>query len=498
MQAHQLNRNQLIHKIYSDGYISVDDFLEQIIFLYRNVAQKEKYYIKMMNKYEYINSGNHNEMIRLDKLIRRNYVDWYLHKERKNKYASQRPDVIDFYHSLNLYGNKKVSDSKRKISMASDNIEILIGLMIDIDIKESIFSNINPYDVYKFLVEEKILNGVVPGVNAIIVSGAGLHLITKFKYPIPATEKTKVLINNMQDCFRKEIEDQLVIKHRNNFKTDKLSITTSTRVNTSYNSKNFEKVKFLLVNEELMELSKLQEAFDKIKPYSREKNKPKKLFYIGSNKSTKKAQKTYILLEDRKNDLIKLQLEYSENCESYEEKMCFLYCNFTLQQLIHNYVDTQLHENVAFEDIELTIEKRKELFMIAYEETIEFNNRFKKPYKPRQLRSKMNTLTKKDYKFTTQTIIAWLDIPPSIQWKLKTIAMDSVVKARNKERMRIISQQRKANRRNSNGLTLKQQELVHLKETILKIKQKEPTISNRELARRLAISESKVRTTLKK
>lgn len=33
------------------------EFLEQIRFLYKNIKDKEQYYIKMMNKYEYLSFG---------------------------------------------------------------------------------------------------------------------------------------------------------------------------------------------------------------------------------------------------------------------------------------------------------------------------------------------------------------------------------------------------------------------------------------------------------
>ncbi|WP_332933507.1 LuxR C-terminal-related transcriptional regulator [Clostridioides difficile] len=55
---------------------------------------------------------------------------------------------------------------------------------------------------------------------------------------------------------------------------------------------------------------------------------------------------------------------------------------------------------------------------------------------------------------------------------------------------------RQENRRNENGLTKKQQELLDLKNELLKLKEK--GLSNRSIAKQLNISESKVRTTLKK
>ncbi|MDU8729629.1 LuxR C-terminal-related transcriptional regulator, partial [Clostridioides difficile] len=55
---------------------------------------------------------------------------------------------------------------------------------------------------------------------------------------------------------------------------------------------------------------------------------------------------------------------------------------------------------------------------------------------------------------------------------------------------------KKLARRNENGLTKKQQELLDLKKELLKLKEK--GLSNRSIAKQLNISESKVRTTLKK
>ena len=462
---------QRLHEIQTSEHIKVSDFLEQITFLYRNVPNKDKYYIKMMNKYDYLGHAAHSEMVRLDKLIQRNYAEWYLHSERENIYITQRPDILDLYHSLNLYGSKKVEGSKRKIAMDTDNIEMLIGLMIDIDVNESIFSNLEIHQLYEFLIEEKVIGEVIPNVNALVYSGKGLHLLIKFKYPVPATEKTKKLVEGMQDCFRKELQEHLVIKGKNKYKTDTLSLITSTRVNTSYNSKNFEKVKFTIVNDEFLELNELQKIYDKIKPYSRKKNQPQKVFHLGLSKKTTSPQKTYMMLQDRKNDLKKLQEKYQEHCKDYEEKICFLYCNFSIQQLIHNYIATELKGEVSFNDIELTKQQMKNFFDIAFEETVEFNSNFEKPYKPRQMRSKMNILTKKTYKFTTVKIIQWLNIPEEIQYNLKMTLTKEVSDRRKKDRSKRRAAEYKVLRRNENGLTKREQDKQDLIEQIKKLKE---------------------------
>lgn len=482
------NPSQKIHHIYTNEYIDTDDFLEQFHFLYRNVANKDQYYVKMMNKYEYLGYAPTYEMVRLDKLIKKDKVDWYLHSERENPFITQKPDIIDFYHSLNLYGDLRDEENKKKRLMTTENIKLLVGLMIDIDIKNSFFNNMEAHEVYEFLREEKIIGEVIPPVNAIVYTGAGLHLIIKFKYPVPATEKSRNLVTSMQDCFTNQIREQLIIRENNKLKLDTLSLTTSTRINKSFNSKEFNRVKFVIVDEELQELRELQKIFDKIKPYSRVKNAPKKIVQLGMSKSAGQARKAYVLLEDRKNDLIKLQQVYPEHCEGNEEKMCFLYCNFTIQQLIHNYIDTKLKgdNDIKFEDIELTKELKKEFFDTAYEETVKFNDDFIKPYKPRQMRSKMNILTKKNYKFSTAKIVSWLDLHEDIQWNLKTIAVTEVVKAREKVRLKKIGEQRKAARRNQNGLTTRQQNTEDTKKNVQMLK--EQGYKQKEVAEKLGKS----------
>ncbi|MBQ9013081.1 MAG: DNA-binding response regulator, partial [Bacilli bacterium] len=58
------------------------------------------------------------------------------------------------------------------------------------------------------------------------------------------------------------------------------------------------------------------------------------------------------------------------------------------------------------------------------------------------------------------------------------------------------NKKRRAERRNENGLTKKQQELQDLKIKILALK--EQNLSNRAIGRQLSISETKVRNILKK
>ena len=124
-------------------------------------------------------------------------------EKRENNFITQRPDIIDFYHSLNLYGDLRSEDNKRKRLMTTENIKLLVGLMIDVDISNSLFNTMSSYEIYEFLVEEKIIGDIIPDVNAVVYTGAGLHLIIKFKYPVPATDKSKKLVSNMQDCFCK-------------------------------------------------------------------------------------------------------------------------------------------------------------------------------------------------------------------------------------------------------------------------------------------------------
>lgn len=96
---------------------------------------------------------------------------------------------------------------------------------------------------------------------------------------------------------------------------------------------------------------------------------------------------------------------------------------------------------------------------------------------------------KAGYWYKNETLIERLGITVEEQRHLKTIIGTRVKYDRNNKK-------RKNKRRNENGLTPKQQELQDLKVKILELK--EQGLSNRAIGRQLNISESKVRTTLKK
>jgi DNA-binding CsgD family transcriptional regulator len=94
---------------------------------------------------------------------------------------------------------------------------------------------------------------------------------------------------------------------------------------------------------------------------------------------------------------------------------------------------------------------------------------------------------KEGYWYKNDTLIDRLEISNSEQNHMKTIIGTEEKYRRNNE---------KRTPRNENGLTKKQQELQDLKKKILELKEQE--FSNREIGRKLKISETKVRNTLKK
>ncbi|MEG2458177.1 MAG: DNA-binding response regulator [Bacilli bacterium] len=96
---------------------------------------------------------------------------------------------------------------------------------------------------------------------------------------------------------------------------------------------------------------------------------------------------------------------------------------------------------------------------------------------------------KEGYWYKNETLIERLGITEDEQRNLKTIIGTRVKYDRNNVK-------RCKERRNENGLTNKQQELKALKTVIIEFKL--TGLSNRAIARKLNISESKVRTTLKK
>ena len=96
------------------------------------------------------------------------------------------------------------------------------------------------------------------------------------------------------------------------------------------------------------------------------------------------------------------------------------------------------------------------------------------------------------YWYKNETLIEILNITLEEQKNLKTIISEQEKYRRCADDKKA---KQKAKRRNNNGLTKKQQELQDLKKQILKLK--EQGYSNRAIAKKFEISESKVRTTLK-
>ncbi|HHY0167864.1 TPA: hypothetical protein ACVT8E_003533, partial [Clostridioides difficile] len=92
------------------------------------------------------------------------------------------------------------------------------------------------------------------------------------------------------------------------------------------------------------------------------------------------------------------------------------------------------------------------------------------------------------YWYKNETLIDRLGITKAEQKHMKTIIGTDEKYDRKNEK-------RRANRRNENGLTRKQQELQDLKKQIMELK--EQGLSNRAIGKMLNISEGKVRTTLK-
>ncbi|MDB8797658.1 winged helix-turn-helix transcriptional regulator, partial [Romboutsia sp. 1001216sp1] len=147
---------------------------------------------------------------------------------------------------------------------------------------------------------------------------------------------------------------------------------------------------------------------------------------------------------------------------------------------------------------------------------IEFNNAFTEPLKETEVQAVLRCIPKaiekfiayeqgvrsgerkriskgmrdkEGYWYKNETLIDRLGITSKEQKHMKTIIGLDEKYDRNNSR-------RRAERRNENGLTKKQQELLNLKKEILEFK--DSGLSNRAIAKQLGISEGKVRTTLKK
>ncbi|MDK3306583.1 DNA-binding response regulator [Clostridioides difficile] len=365
------------------------------------------------------------------------FTQWhYKINELEERYSELIDKKVNVYISHNTFYKPQ-----RRI----ENIKELNAIFIDIDCYNTDYTK----EAVKFFIE-KDLNGIIPNPTMLVDSGRGLYYVLKLE-PVPS--KALPLWYAIQRYIYNQLKE---------FGADAKALdpTRVLRATGTINSKTQTEVEIIDYDGYTYTLKEIQENY---LPELKEKKKKSK----GRPKKVVSLFNEYSLYHARLNDLIKICELRSYDMEGCREVTLFLYRYFTC----------------CFMEDEVQ----------ALECTLELNKCFVKPLRDNEVvkhtKSAETAYKVKKYKFKNSTLIELLSITEEEQKYLKSIIGTNEKYIRNNMR-------RQENRRNENGLTKKQQELLDLKKELLKLKEK--GLSNRSIAKQLNISESKVRTTLKK
>ncbi|MCC0785113.1 DNA-binding response regulator [Clostridioides sp. ES-S-0108-01] len=365
------------------------------------------------------------------------FTQWhYKINELENKCHELIDNKVNVYISHNTFYKPQ-----RRI----ENIKELNAIFIDIDCYNTKYTK----EAVRFFIE-KDLNGIIPNPTMLVDSGRGLYYVLKLE-PVPS--KALPLWYAIQRYIYNQLKE---------FGADAKALdpTRVLRATGTVNSKTQTEVKIIDYDGYTYTLKEIQENYlpELKEKKQKSKGRPKKVISLFNE---------YSLYHARLNDLIKICELRSYDMEGCREVTLFLYRYFTC----------------CFMEDEVQ----------ALECTLELNKQFIKPLRKNEVvkhtKSAETAYNGKKYKFKNSTLIDLLGITEEEQKHLK-----SIIGTNEKYRRKNIK--RNENRRNENGLTKKQQELLDLKKELLKLKEK--GLSNRSIAKQLNISESKVRTTLKK
>jgi len=349
-----------------------------------------------------------------------------------------------------------------KPGRAVSYIRQLRALYIDIDLKKGKTINDAIQEVILLVFDNKI-----PMPSMFVDSGRGLHLYWRIEdAPYQALDTWQALEDYLYNKLKHIGADAKA--------TDAARVL---RLPSTKNSKNKKMCKVLHITEEKYSMYELREK------------------YLGwSKQPNPKAQ----------------QLEFFQTKKQNKCKVKHLFNSYTLHMARINDLKTLCH----MRDYDVKGYRNMILHCFAYwqgiytrdmeqleKEVIELNNAFKEPLKPNEVKAILKCVPKaikkfldwvdtngkvtkgmKDkqgYWYTNKTLIERLGITPEEQKHLKTI-IDT------EEKRRRDYEKRRKNRRNEEGLTKKQVEVMELKNKIKKLK--EEGYSYRAIANQLNIS----------
>lgn len=330
-------------------------------------------------------------------------------------------------------------------------IKELKALYIDLDYYNTGYSK----DAILYALERDYFKKSIPVPNLIIDSGRGLYLVWRIKaVPAQALPLWKVVEEYLYNNLKELGADRNAI-----------DATRILRVVGTINTKSNTVVQIVEKYDYNYSLKELKEEYLPELPEKIVKTK-------GRSKAIVSLFSTYSLYYVRIQDITILCELRSWDLKGHREEILFLYrywnCCFT--------ADTEEALRMA----------------------LELNSQFMEPLQEREVIKATKSAEKvylnkdKQYKYKNVTLIELLEITEEEQQHLKSIIG---TREKNKRKNEVNKAYYKAQRRNRNGLTPKQQELKELKIKVIELK--DEGLSYRKIAEQLNVSLAKVQRALK-
>lgn len=359
-----------------------------------------------------------------------NYKQWHY------KSGELIENAEDILQSINAYVSQNTFyKPQRRI----ENIKELRAVYIDIDCHKTKYTK----EAVKFFLEKDLYGHKIPRPNYLIDSGRGLYYVILIK-PVPSMAMP--LWYAVQRYLYNELKE---------FGADEnaLDPTIVLRVVGTVNSKSNSCVEILDMHNYEYSLREVQEEYlpEIIEKREKKKGRPKKVISLFNE---------YSLYHARVVDIAKICELRDYDVKGHREVILFLYRYFTCCFL---------------SDPDEALEK-----------ALELNAMFKDPLPKNEVitdtRSAERAYEIRKYKYTNVKLINLLDITLDEQQYLKTIISGKEKYRRSADQQK---SEKKAKRRNENGLTKKQHEVEELKIKIIKLKSE--GLKNKLIAEKLSI-----------
>lgn len=369
-----------------------------------------------------------------------NYSQWHYKKDELLEHTGDIINDINAYVSQNTFYRPQ-----RRI----ENIKELRAVYIDIDCYNSKYTK----DAVKYFLENDLYGSKIPIPNYLIDSGRGLYYVILIK-PVPSMAMP--LWYAIQRYLFNELKE---------FGADAnaLDPTRVLRIVGTLNSKSGTCVEVLDAYDYEYSLKEIQQEYlPEIAQKKKSKGRPKKMVSLFTE---------YSLYYSRVKDITKICELREYDMKGHREITLFLYRYFSA-------CFTQDADE-------------------ALSRALELNAKFKNPLPENEVIQDTKSATRayenRLYKYTNTKLIEILDITLDEQQHLITIISG-------KEKYRRCAEEKKAKqkakRRNENGLTKKQQEMIDIKAKVEELKLE--GLSLRMIAERLDMSLGKVQRVLKK